>query len=254
MLIRRFQAERLEVAVYESREEMGAASAAQFADRLRSTLATQGKAAVIFASAPSQNEFLASLREIDDIDWSRVTGFHLDEYIGIRGDHPASFRRYIREHLIDRLPMGGFYDLRGDAPDPDAECARYTALLADAKPAVVALGIGENGHLAFIDPPVCDFQDPRDVRVVELDDVCRMQQVHDGCFAAFDDVPSRALTLTIPVFLRTPHAVVTVPGPTKVRAVQAALDGPVITECPASILRRHPDASLFLDKESAEWI
>jgi glucosamine-6-phosphate deaminase len=254
MLIRRFLRERLEVRVYETRDDMGAASAAQFADRLRSALAAQGKASVVFASAPSQNEFLAALREIDDLDWSRVTGFHLDEYVGITGQHPASFRRYIREHLIDHVPIGGFYELRGDAPDPEAECVRYAALLAAAKPAVVALGIGENGHLAFIDPPVCDFEDPRDVRVVDLDDVCRMQQVHDGCFAKFEEVPSRALSLTIPFFLRTPHAVVTVPGPTKIRAVQAALDGPVSPECPASILRRHPDAALFLNTESAEWI
>src|SRR5262249_4981448 len=133
MLIRRFLRERLEVGVYESREAMGAASAAQFADRLRKALNAQGKASVVFASAPSQNEFLAALREMDDLDWSRVTGFHLDEYVGIAGQHPASFRRYIREHLIDRVPIGGFYEIRGDAPDPEAECARYAALLAEAK-------------------------------------------------------------------------------------------------------------------------
>ena len=253
MLIRRFQCDRLDVGVYEDREDMGAASAARFAERLRAVLAVRGSAAVVFASAPSQNEFLASLRECD-LEWARVTAFHLDEYAGISGDHPASFRRYIREHLIDWVPIGGFHELRGDAPNPEAECARYTALLDEAKPAVVALGIGENGHLAFIDPPVCDFEDPRDVRVVELDEVCRMQQVHDGCFANFDDVPARALSLTIPFFLRTPHAVVTVPGVTKQQAVHDALDGPVTTQCPASILRRHPDAGLFLNKDSATWI
>jgi glucosamine-6-phosphate deaminase len=253
MVIRRYSSDRLEVEVHSTREETGAAAAARFADRVRAVLAAENRAAVVFASAPSQNEFLAALRTAPDIDWPRVTAFHLDEYTGIPAGHPASFRRYIREHLIDRVPIGEFHELRGDAPDPEAECDRYAALLARARPIAVALGIGENGHLAFIDPPVCDFNDPRDVRVVELDDICRMQQVHDGCFAEFDDVPARALSLTIPFFLRTPHAVVTVPGAAKRRAVQAALEGPVEEACPASILRRHPDAALFLDKESAAW-
>lgn len=252
MLIRRLQCEKLDVAVYESRAEMGAASAARFADRLNRVIREQGKAAVIFASAPSQNEFTAALREIP-IDWTRVTAFHMDEYVGLPADHPASFRRYIREHLLDHVPIAAFHELRGEAADPAAECARYAALLAEAKPSVVAMGIGENGHLAFMDPPVCDFEDKLDVKVVELDNVCRMQQVHDGCFATFDDVPARALSLTVPVFMRAPHAVVTVPGPTKRTAVRAALHGPVTTACPASILRRHPDAGLFLDKDSAEW-
>jgi glucosamine-6-phosphate deaminase len=253
MLIRRLQSERLEAFVYEAREEMGAAAAARFAERLSAVLAEQGSAAVVFASAPSQNEFLAALREMD-LEWGKVTAFHLDEYVGIAADHPASFRRYIREHLIDRVAIGQFHELRGDAPDAEAECVRYAGLLAAAKPSLVALGIGENGHLAFIDPEVCDFDDPHDVKVVQLDEVCRMQQVHDGCFPTLEGVPSRALSLTIPVFMRTPHAVVTVPGPTKVNAVHAALEEPVTEECPASILRRHTDAGLFLDKESAAWI
>jgi glucosamine-6-phosphate deaminase len=247
MMIRRFQCEKLEVSVYETRDEMGLAASARFAARLRGVLGERGEAAVIFASAPSQNEFLESLRAEPDIDWARVTAFHLDEYVGIAPDHPASFRRYIRDHLIDHVPIGAFHELRGDAADPEKECARYTALLHETPPAVVALGIGENGHLAFIDPPVCDFADARDVRVVELDEICRMQQVHDGCFASFGDVPQRALSLTIPVFMRTPHAVVTVPGPAKRKAVEAAAGGPVTEACPASILRRHPDAALFLD-------
>jgi glucosamine-6-phosphate deaminase len=253
MSIRRMQCEQLEVAVYETRAEMGAASASRFAQRVNRMIEENGSAAVIFASAPSQNEFTAALREAA-IDWARVTAFHMDEYAGIGADHPASFRRYIREHLLDHVPVAAFHELRGDAPDPEAECARYTALLRELRPSVVAMGIGENGHLAFMDPPVCDFKDPRDVKVVELDDVCRMQQVHDGCFPAFDDVPKRALSLTVPVFLRAPHAVITVPGPTKRAAVRAALQGPVTTACPASILRQHPDAGLFLNKESAEWI
>jgi glucosamine-6-phosphate deaminase len=251
MTIRTLVTERIEARVYPTRAEMGAAAAERFADRLRAALAAQGKVAAIFASAPSQNEFLSALRQAPGIDWTRVTAFHMDEYAGISADHPASFRRYIREHLLDLVPIGAFHEIRGDAPDAEAECARYSALLKETPPALVALGIGENGHLAFIDPPVCDFQDPRDVRVVELDNVCRMQQVHDGCFGSLDEVPRFAISLTIPVFMRTPHAVVTVPGPTKRKAVEAALHGPVTESCPGSILRRHPDAVLFLDSASA---
>jgi len=253
MLIRRLQCKQLDVAIYETRAEAGAASAARFAERLNRVIQNEGKAAVIFASAPSQNEFTAALR-VADIDWTRVTAFHMDEYAGLTADHPASFRRYIREHLLDHVAIAAFHELRGEAADPEAECERYAALLAEAPPALAAMGIGENGHLAFMDPPVCDFNDPRAVKVVELDEVCRMQQVHDGCFAALDDVPTHALSLTVPVFMRTPHAVVTVPGPTKRAAVRDAVQGPVTTACPASILRRHPGAALFLDKESAEWI
>jgi len=252
-VIRRFSCEKLGVSVYESRASAGAASAARFAERVQRVISERGRASVIFASAPSQNEFTAALRELH-VDWPKVTAFHMDEYVGLAGDHPASFRRYIRDHLLDHIPIGAFHELRGEAGDAQAECARYAGLLRDFPPLVVALGIGENGHIAFMDPPVCDFADPLDVKVVELDDVCRMQQVHDGCFAAFDEVPARALSLTVPVFMRTPHAVVTVPGPTKRAAVKAALQGPVTTACPASILRQHPDAALFLDKESAEWI
>jgi glucosamine-6-phosphate deaminase len=252
MPIRRLQCEQLEVEVYGTRAEAGAASAARFADKLRQALAERGQAAVVFASAPSQNEFLASLRAMD-LDWARVTAFHMDEYVGLAADHPASFRRYIREHLLDHVPIAAFHELRGEAPDAEAECERYASLLREAQPAVVAMGIGENGHIAFNDPPVCDFDDPRDVKVVELDEVCRMQQVHDGCFAAFAEVPARALSLTVPVFMRIAHAVVTVPGPTKRAAVRAALQGPVTEQCPASILRHHADAALYLDKDSAEW-
>lgn len=253
MLIRRLQCEQLDVAVYETRADAGNASASRFGERLREVLREHGQASVIFASAPSQNEFTAALRSAE-IDWSRVTAFHMDEYAGLAAGHPASFRRYIREHLLDHVPVAAFHGIRGEEPDTEAECARYAALLAEFPPALVALGIGENGHLAFMDPPVCDFNDQRDVKVVELDSVCRMQQVHDGCFATFEDVPTHAISLTVPVFMRTPHAVVTVPGPTKREAVRAALQGPVTAACPASILRRHRDAAVFLNKEAAEWI
>jgi glucosamine-6-phosphate deaminase len=206
---------------------------------------------VIFASAPSQNELLAALRADSAIDWRRVTAFHLDEYVGIGSSHPASFRRFLRDRLFDHVPVAAFHGLDGEAPDLAAECARYSALLARERPALAILGIGENGHLAFIDPPVCDFGEPADVRVVELDEACRSQQVHDGSFSHLEDVPRTALSLSIPFLLRVPRAVAVVPGPAKRAAVRRALEGPVTTACPASVLRRHPHATLFLDGDSA---
>lgn len=242
---------RLEVDVHPDRPTMGRAAAQLVGARLRDTVAASGRAAVIFASAPSQNEFLAGLRADASIPWDRVTAFHLDEYVGVGGDHPASFSRFLRERLFDHVPVRAFHALDGKSSDPAGECARYTALLHDERPTLAILGIGENGHLAFIDPPECDFLDPADVRVVALDETCRNQQVHDGSFATLDDVPRTALSLTIPFLLRVSEAVAIVPGPAKRAAVQAALDGPLAKGCPASILRRHPHARLFVDEASA---
>jgi glucosamine-6-phosphate deaminase len=218
---------------------------------IRDLLARDGRAAVIFASAPSQNEFLAGLRSDAAIDWSKVTAFHLDEYVGIAPDHPASFRRFLRDRLFAHVPVAAFHGLDGQARDPARECERYAALLRDHAPSLAILGIGENGHLAFIDPPLCNFSDPADVRMVELDEACRRQQVNDGAFATLDAVPRTALSLTIPFLMRIPRVVAIVPGPAKRVAVTAALRGPVTRACPASVLRRHRDATLFLDEDSA---
>jgi glucosamine-6-phosphate deaminase len=237
--------------VYANRDDAGLASAVQASAIIRAAIEKDGAAGVVFAAAPSQNEFLAALSEDASIDWRRVTAFHLDEYAGLPAGHPASFRRFLCERLMEHVPLAAFHELAGDAPDLNAEADRYQRLLAERPPVLVALGIGENGHLAFIDPGECDFDDPRDVRIVNLDDTCREQQVHDGGFARVEDVPRRALSLTIPFFMRTPHAVVTVPGPAKARAVRDAIEGPISTACPASILRRHPGAAIFLDADSA---
>ena len=243
--------ERLRVEVHPSRAVMGAAAADTVADLLCERLARDGRAAVIFASAPSQNEFLASLRQRPGIAWPRVTAFHLDEYAGVPPDHPASFRRFLVDRLFAHVKVAAFHGLDGQAPDLDAECARYAALLRQEAPFLAILGIGENGHLAFIDPPMCNFDDPLDVRVVELDEPCRRQQVNDGGFATLEAVPRTALSLTIPFLMRVPRAVAIVPGPAKRAAVTAALQGPVTPACPASILRHHPGATLFLDEDSA---
>lgn len=239
------------VFVYPDRRKAGFAAAEAASAYIRSAIDRNGAAGVVFAAAPSQNEFLEALSGDRRIDWSRVTAFHLDEYVGLPAGHSASFRRFLKERLIDRVPLATFHELAADAPDPAAEADRYQRLLAANPPVLAAMGIGENGHLAFIDPGECDFRDPRDVRIVNLDDACRRQQVHDGCFARFDDVPKRALSLTIPFFMRTPHLVVTVPGAAKTQAVRDALEGPIATSCPASILRQHPDAAIFLDADSA---
>jgi glucosamine-6-phosphate deaminase len=242
---------RLAVQVHPTRAALGAAAAQAVSAHIRSAIDRESRVAVIFASAPSQNELLAALREDPSIDWGKVTAFHLDEYVGIGPSHPASFRRFLQDRLFDHVPVRAFHGLQGEAPDLLAECARYTALMAREGPALAIVGIGENGHLAFIDPPVCDFAERKDVRVVELDEVCRNQQVHDGSFPSLEDVPRTALSLSIPFLLRVPRAVAVVPGPAKRAAIHAALEGPVTTACPASVLRRHPDATLYLDVDSA---
>ena len=230
---------------------MGVAAARVVADATRGLLARDGRAAVIFASAPSQNEFLAALRQEPGIDWPKLTAFHLDEYVGIAPDHPASFRRFLVDRLFAHVEVAAFHGLDGQAQDLAAECARYAALLRQAAPALAILGIGENGHLAFIDPPVCNFAERADVRVVELDEPCRKQQVNDGCFPSLEEVPRTALSLTVPFLMRVPRAVAIVPGPAKRAAIRSAIQGPATTACPASILRRHRDATLFLDEDSA---
>ncbi len=241
-----FFRDRLEVRVFADRDAAGAAGAAIAAYVMNEAIAREGRIAVVFASAVSQDGFLKALRT-HAIEWTKVTAFHMDEYAGMSAQHPASFRRFLKERLFDHVPVAAFHQLDGEAADTTTECARYAALLAEAKPSLVIMGIGENGHLAFIDPPVCDFHDPRTVRPVVLDDICRMQQVHDGAFETLDDVPRNALSLTVPLFLSIPRALVFVNGAHKAAAVHAALDGPITEACPASALRQHPSATLFLD-------
>ncbi len=248
---RTFVRGQLEVRIHPDRESAGSEGAAFAAAIIRETLARNAGMSIVFASAVSQDPFLAALRKEEGIAWERITAFHMDEYAGMPGTHPASFRRFLQERLFDHVPVAAFHQLDGEAVDLDAECDRYAALLREAAPSLVIMGIGENGHLAFIDPPVCSFVEPRDVRPVDLDDVCRMQQVHDGAFETIDDVPKRALSLTVPFFLRIPRALVFVNGHHKADAVVAAVEGPIVEACPASALRTHPHATLFLDPAAA---
>lgn len=248
--------DRLAVEVHPDRAAMGRAAGKAVAAHLRRVIAAQGHARVVFACAPSQDEFLAALVDASGagataFDWGRITAFHMDDYVGLPGDHPQSFRRYLRDHLLSRVNLGTFHPIRAEAPDIAGVCRAYAALLLAQPIDLICLGIGENGHIAFNDPPVADFEDPETVKRVALDLDCRRQQVNDGCFPSLEAVPAHALTLTVPVFRCARRLSVHVPGARKAAAVRAALEGPIGPACPASILRLHPDATLYLDAESA---
>jgi glucosamine-6-phosphate deaminase len=240
----------LKVCVHPDRETLGAAAASRVAESIRMACATRGEARVIFASAPSQTEFLAALVRLP-IAWGDVTVFHMDEYVGVRAEQAQSFRYFLRKHLLDHIAAPRAVHLIEAERDPRAEGARYGELLAEKPIDLVCLGIGENGHLAFNDPPVADFDDVELVKIVELDDACRRQQVNDGCFPDFEAVPAQALTLTIPALVGAREVSAVVPGERKAHAVSATLLGPISEECPSSILRRHSRAVLHLDPASS---
>ncbi len=232
-------------------DEMPRDAAVEAAATIRSTIVDRGEANVMLATGNSQLAFLVELIQLPGIAWDHVRGFHMDEYVGLAPSHSASFQRYMRERVAAHLPVMEFHYLNGDAPDAKAEAARYAALL-DAHPLdLCCAGIGENGHLAFNDPPVADFDDPLAVKVVALDEASRRQQVGEGHFATIDDVPTHAITVTISALLRARRVLVIVPEARKAPAVREALRGPISTACPASVLRRQPHATLFLDLESS---
>lgn len=243
----------LEVRQYAERSTLGTAAASLVAESIRAACATRGEARVIFACAPSQNEFLEALVR-HPIAWGKVTVFHMDEYVGLRAEHPQSFRHFLRTHLLQHIAQPHAVHLIHAENDPIHEAARYGKLLAEKPIDVVCLGIGENGHLAFNDPPVADFRDPQVVKVVELDEVCRQQQVNDGCFPSFDAVPAHALTLTIPTLVGAREVSCVVPGERKAVAVRETLLGPLTTQCPASILRQHAHAILHIDAAAASLL
>ena len=252
--VRAGRCDRLAVEIYPTRQAMGQAAARAVAHYMRENLASHEYVAMIFAAAPSQNEFLAALAEEPDLDWARVIAFHMDEYIGLPPNAPENFGQFLRTRLFDRVKPGVVYYLNGNAPKPEEEARRYSELLAANPLDIACLGIGENGHLAFNDPPVADFADPERVKIVEIDEVSRLQQVHDGCFARLEDVPNRALTVTIPPLIGARIVSCVVPSPSKANAVRNTLHGPIATTCPASILRQHEQAILYLDQDSAGLI
>ena len=252
--IRRIRAGLLNVEVYPSRAAAGAAAAHAAAAALRAWPAARDSIAVIFATGASQIATLDALTGIESLPWGRVRGFHMDEYIGLPADHAASFRRYMRERLTGRVPMQEFFEIDGNAPDPERTAREYAAKLHAADPQLCLLGIGENGHLAFNDPDVADFHDPLDAKVVPLDAMCRQQQLAEGWFPAIDDVPASAITLTIPALMRVPRLVASVPGQRKAAIVRRTMEERISTACPATILRTHPNATVFLDPQSAAFL
>ena len=240
----------LQVNVFDSNEELGEHAAQAFAEAVKAELGTKDRIAVLLATGNSQLSFIKAAARRDDIEWSRVTVLHLDEYLGMDESHPASFRRWMQRNVVDAMHPYRFEGVRGDHEPIDEEVSRYAGLLRDLEPSICVMGIGENGHLAFNDPPA-DFVTDELVRVVEMDEVSRRQQVGEGHFPSLEEAPTHALSLTIPALLAPRHVLVVVPESRKAPAVKATLEGPISPMCPASILREQSHARLFLDRESA---
>jgi len=244
----------LQVKVAGETREMARVAAGDAAEALGSSIAARGEANIMLATGNSQLVFLEELVMIGDVDWSAVRAFHMDEYVGLHPTHSASFQRYMRERVASRVPFKEFHYLTGSTGDAEAEAMRYESRLRAFPLDLCCAGIGENGHLAFNDPPVADFDDPRDVKVVALEAASRNQQVGEGHFATLSEVPTHAITVTVPALLRAARLLVIVPEARKAAAVRAALYGPISTACPASVLRRQPNATLYLDADSAALV
>jgi glucosamine-6-phosphate deaminase len=251
---RDFTVDELSVRVFDDVVEIARAAAVEAVDELGAAIDERGEANVMLATGNSQLVFLAELVTFAGVDWSRVTAFHMDEYVDLPPTHTASFQRYMRERVAANVPFRAFHYLQGDTGDAGQEARRYADLLRTHPLDLCCCGIGENGHLAFNDPPVADFDDPLDVKVVVLEPASRRQQVAEGHFATIDDVPAQAITVTIPALLRARRVLAIVPEQRKAAPVQAALEGPITTACPASYLRTQPQATLYLDAESASLL
>jgi glucosamine-6-phosphate deaminase len=244
--------DQLTVEIHPTSQSLGETAAEYLIGEVNALLASEPAVHIIFATGNSMLGFYDALRRrAAEVDWQRVRIFHMDEYVGMTADHPASFRRYLHAHIISHLQPLAFYEVIGDAPDSQQECDRYAALLRQYPPHICCLGIGENGHIAFNDPPYADFDDPLTVKVVRLAEQSRRQQVGEGHFASLAEVPQDAITLTIPALLAPACVIGIVPEARKAQAVKTALEGPISEDCPASILRETPQARLLLDVDSA---
>lgn len=249
-----FKKDCLTVNTYPTRPEMGRAAAEDIKACILSLLREKETINMIFAAAPSQNEVLASLVGDKDIPWNRVNAFHMDEYIGLPADAPQGFGNFLKEHIFNLVDFRSVHCIDTTATNVEEECKRYAKLLSEHPTDIVVMGIGENGHIAFNDPPVADFNDVEAVKPVILDDICRNQQVHDGCFAKIEDVPTGAITLTVPTLFAGKHLFCIVPAETKANAVRATLCDEISEKCPASVLRLHKNAILYLDKGSSSLL
>ncbi len=240
--------------IFETKQQMGAAAAENGAEAIKEAIKQKGSANIITATGASQFEMLSALSKAEGIDWSKVTMFHLDEYAGMSEQHPASFCKYLRERFVNKLPakLNAAYFINGEA-DPQAECERLSSIIADYPIDAAFIGIGENGHLAFNDPPA-DFETEKPFIVVELDEKCRRQQLGEGWFETLEQVPRKAVTMTVKQILKSKKLIVTVPDERKAQAVQEALAEGVSPDRPASILKTHPDCCLYLDKAAAALI
>jgi len=243
----------LSVHIFDTPAALGARAAEDLAAIIKESIARRDLASIVVATGNSQLEFMTALRRRDDVEWRKVRVFHMDEYLGMSEQHPASFRRYIREKLTDVVRPREFFGILGDAPEVAGELRRYTELLKEYPPDACVMGIGENGHLAFNDPPA-DFTTTETIHVVTLNEACRRQQVGEGHFGTMDEVPEGALSLTVPALLSAGQVLVVVPEKRKAAAVKAALEGPVTPDCPASLLQRQPHARLYLDRESSSLL
>ncbi len=243
--------DKLTVQIHPTRDSMGKAAAAGIKACILSLLEKKEHVNMIFAAAPSQNEVLACLAADGDIPWNRVNAFHMDEYIGLPADAPQGFGNFLKARLFGLVEFRRVFYIDITADDPERECARYAELLREYPTDIVVMGIGENGHIAFNDPPVADFNDPLAVKPVPLDEICRNQQVHDGCFQTIDEVPKTAITLTVPTLFAGEYLFCVVPAATKAHAVRDTLCGEIGEACPATVLRLHERAILYLDSDSS---
>jgi glucosamine-6-phosphate deaminase len=250
-MMRSLQVDCLKVESYDSTEAMGRAAAESAAGSLRYLAARNDTVAVIFATGASQMATLDALTSIPGLPWEKFVGFHMDEYLGITDDHPASFRRYLRERLTSKVRMREFYGVDGTSNNVEETCRKYAGLLRHHNPQLCLLGIGENGHLAFNDPAEADFEDPLDLKIVSLDTECRQQQVNEGWFPNLAAVPTQAITLTIPTLFRVPRLIASVPGERKAHVVHRTLTEEISTRCPATIMRKHPNTTVYLDPASS---
>ena len=252
--MRSFKKDLLSVEIHDTRDEMGRAAAAAVKACLMSLLEKQETVNMIFAAAPSQNEVLYALATDKEIPWNRVHAFHMDEYIGLSADAPQGFGNFLKSHIFGLADFASVNYINVSATDANEECKRYSELLSEYPTDIVVMGIGENGHIAFNDPPVADFNDPLAVKPVALDEVCRQQQVNDGCFKTIDDVPTTAITLTVPTLFAGKHLFCIVPAITKANAVYETLTGEIDEHCPATVLRKHASATLYLDPDSSSLL
>ena len=243
----------MKIEVFKTKEKCGIAAADRGADLLEQAIRAKGRASFIVATGASQFDFLKALTEKEGIDWRLTTMYHLDEYIGMNADHPASFRRYLKERLIDVVCPGTVHLIQGEASDPVAECRRINDIIARDTIDVAFVGIGENGHLAFNDPPA-DFDTDVPYIIVELDDACRQQQFGEGWFAAFEEVPKTAISMSIQQIMKSETIICTVPDKRKARAVKDCFEGEISPQHPASILRKHPRAFVYLDADAASQL